>query len=120
MEPNSDNDPISMYLHEAANTPPLSKEEERALWEQVNNPDPNLVVAAKRRLIESRLALVVEIAERQSSTGLSTLDLIQEGNIGLMLAVETFPNRWTDDFSAHASVCIEHAMKDAIAGHAKT
>jgi DNA-directed RNA polymerase sigma subunit (sigma70/sigma32) len=113
MKQADDNDPVRMYLREAASSPPLSEEEERTLWEQVEDPD--LAELAKRRLIESRLALVVKIAERHASSELSTLELLQEGNIGLLRAVDTFPNRTTNDFSAHAS-CIEHAIMDAIAG----
>ncbi len=109
------NDPVSMYLKEVADVAPLSKDEERSLWIRAQNPDATQAELSKRKLIESRLSLVVDIAERNASSGLSVLDLIQEGNIGLMVAVDGFPESSSTDFSEHASACIERAIIKAIA-----
>jgi RNA polymerase primary sigma factor len=106
-------DPVTVYLRELATVQPLTKEEEAQLFresaqtgEQAEN--------AKRRLLESRLPLVLPIAERYASRGLSMLDLIQEGNLGLMRALEHFPESGLDDFSEYASSCIEDAISGAI------
>lgn len=108
------NDPVSVYRREAANIAPLAKDEERMLRIQAQNSDANQAEIAKRRLIESRLSLVVDIAERHEPSGLSMLDLIQEGNLGLLTAVSTMPRDSAGDFSEHASACIERAIIDAI------
>jgi RNA polymerase primary sigma factor len=70
---------------------------------------------ARRRLIEAKLSLVVSIVARHSSTGIHMLDLIQRGNEGLMLALETFPGGSSDAFAAYAETCIEQAVSKAIA-----
>ena len=108
------NDPVSMYLREVANIAPLGKEEEKVLWLQTQSPNAKQAELAKRQLIESRLSLVVDIAERHASSGLSMLDLIQEGNIGLLAAVSTFPTDPESEFPEHAGTCIERAIIDAI------
>ena len=106
---------MSMYLREVANVPPLTKEEEKVLWQQAQTRDTNQVELAKRRLIESRLSMVVDIAERYMSSGVPMLELLQEGNIGLMAAVDTFLKKPDSDFSKHAHACIERAIGSAIA-----
>jgi RNA polymerase primary sigma factor len=110
-----DDDPVKVYLREVANVPPLTKDEESKLWQQAKNQDEEQAELAKRRLIESKLSLVATIAERRSSPSIPMLDLIQEGNRGLMVALETFAEDSSDDFSAHAAACIEDAISKAIA-----
>jgi DNA-directed RNA polymerase sigma subunit (sigma70/sigma32) len=107
-----DNDPVKFYLREVANIPPLTDDEERKLWQQARNQDQEQAELAKTRLIESKLALVVTIAERHSSAGISMLDLLQEGNRGLLAALNSFVESSGDDFSAHAAACIEKAISD--------
>jgi DNA-directed RNA polymerase sigma subunit (sigma70/sigma32) len=109
------NDPVEMYLREVASSQPLSTAEELTLCQEAKSPDETRAELAKRRLIESRLPLVVTIAERHSSAGIPMLDLIQEGNIGLLVALNTFAESSTSDFSVHAAVCIEDAILKAIA-----
>ena len=115
MEIHGPDDPVAMYLREVASVGPLPKEEETELFRQLGNSgkwDERQENVA-RRLIESQLALVVSIAERHSSSGLSMLELIQEGNIGLMKAVSSFAERPVGEFRAHAAACIEHAITRA-------
>ena len=108
-----DDNPVMVYLRELATVPPLTKEEEvRLFCESVQTGEQAEI--AKRRLLESRLPLVIPIAERYASSGLSMLDLIQEGNLGLMRALENFPKSGFDDFSAYASSCIEDAISSAV------
>jgi DNA-directed RNA polymerase sigma subunit (sigma70/sigma32) len=113
-------DPVAMYLREVAKVKPLTKDEEAALFQQLGrwgDWDEKGENAA-RRLIESQLALVVSIADRYSSAGIPTLELIQEGNLGLMNAVRTFAEMPAGEFSEHASASIEDAILKAV-GHAK-
>jgi len=110
-------DPLTIYLREIANIKPLTKDEETRLFQQLGhwgNSDEQAEIAA-RRLIESQLPLVVSIAERHWSSGIPMLDLIQEGNIGLMNAVKTFTERPIDDFSAHSTACVEGAIAKLVA-----
>lgn len=107
-------DPVTVYLRELAKVPPLTKEEEAYLFHESAQTGEQAEIA-KRRLLESRLPLVLPIAERYACGDLSMLDLIQEGNLGLMRALENFPESGLDDFSAYASSCIEDAISDAIA-----
>jgi RNA polymerase primary sigma factor len=107
-------DPVEFYLSEVAKFPPLTKDEENELFEQLrrgHDPDE----AAERKLIERKLALVVHIAKRYLSSGMPMLELVQEGNLGLMKAVRTFAANPTDDFTVHASALIEAAIRQAIA-----
>jgi DNA-directed RNA polymerase sigma subunit (sigma70/sigma32) len=108
-----DDNPVMVYLRELATVPPLTEEEEvRLFCESVQTGEQAEI--AKRRLLESRLPLVIPIAERYASSGLSMLDLIQEGNLGLMRALENFPKSGLGDFSAYASSCIEDAISSAV------
>ena len=107
-------DPVTVYLRELASVPPLTKEEEAHLFRESAQTGEQAEIA-KRRLLESRLPLVLPIAERYASRGLSVPDLIQEGNLGLMRALENFPKSGLDDFSEYASSCIEDAMSGAVA-----
>jgi RNA polymerase primary sigma factor len=109
-----DDDPVRVYLRELGTAPLLTKEEEAQLFHESAQTGEQAEIA-KRRLLESRLPLVLPIAERYASRGLSMLDLIQEGNLGLMRALENFPKSRLDDFSAYASSCIEDAISGAVA-----
>jgi RNA polymerase primary sigma factor len=105
-------DPVKVYLHELALIEPLTKDEETSLFQRLRNRDEH----AERRLIESKLSLVVSIAERHSHAAIPMLDLIQEGNLGLFNAVKTFAGSGSEDFSVHAAACIEDAILKAIPG----
>ena len=108
-----DNDPVKTYVRELATVQPSTKEEEKHLFQEIEQGGERGVLA-ERRLIESNLQLVLPIAERHKSSGLSMLDLIQEGNLGLMRALKDFPKTHHDDFSRYAAVCIEDAILGAI------
>jgi DNA-directed RNA polymerase sigma subunit (sigma70/sigma32) len=108
-----DNDPVKMYVRELANVQPLTNEEETLQFQKAGKPG-ELGEVAKRRLIESKLHLVLPIAAQHASSGLSMLDLIQEGNLGLMRAIDSFPETLLDDFSGYATACIEDAISEAI------
>ncbi|MGO9094807.1 MAG: sigma factor [Bryobacteraceae bacterium] len=109
----ADNDPFKVYLREVQG-PPLTKGEEIDLLRHVRERD-SLADSAGVRLIQANLALVVSIAERPRDEGVPLLRLIQEGNLGLGSAVNTFAESGSDDFPAHAAACIEHAIVKAIA-----
>jgi len=103
-------DSLSQYLREVARHPLLSRSEELALARLVASGDEN----AKRRLVESNLRLVVVIARRYRNLGLDDLDLIQEGNLGLMTAVERYDHRREVKFSAFASWWIRRGITTAL------
>jgi RNA polymerase primary sigma factor len=110
---NNDNDPVRIYLREMSKVLPLKEGEEADLLRRVRNQDDPAELATKR-LLETNLYLVVPVAERHSSQDLSTLELIQEGNLGLMHAIKTFSG--TDKtFVSYAASCIEDAVTKAIA-----
>ena len=109
-------DPVKAYLREIGSIPLLSAEEERALAERAHKGDPK----AKKRLSECNLRLVVSIAKRYTGCGLSFQDLIQEGNIGLMKAVERFDYTKGYRFSTYASWWIRQAITRALADQART
>ena len=92
-------DTVGMYLREISQVPLLTAAEEVSLAKAYERGDP----AAHRRLIEANLRLVVSIARRYSGRGLSFLDLIQEGNVGLMKAVERYDWRLGHRFSTYAT-----------------
>jgi len=110
------NDPVRMYLKEIGKISLLSLEEELALSKRVEEGDEE----AKRILAESNLRLVVSIAKRYVGRNLSFLDLIQEGNIGLMKAVDKFDASKGYKFSTYATWWIRQAITRAIADQAKT
>ena len=110
-------DPLSMYLEELASVQPLTNDEEIALFGQMRQHekgDERWDIAA-RRLIENRLHMVVSIAERYSSSGIPMLELVEEGNIGLMRAIISFAEAPQGEFTVYASTCIEDAITKAIA-----
>lgn len=110
------NDPVRMYLKEIGKISLLSLEEELELSKRVERGDEE----AKRTLAESNLRLVVSIAKRYVGRNLSFLDLIQEGNIGLMKAVDKFDASKGYKFSTYATWWIRQAITRAIADQAKT
>ena len=110
----SNSDPLSVYLRELATIQPLTEEEEAVLLQQSRSQDENSTVAT-RRLIETKLSLVVSIAERHSSDGVNVLDLVQNGNDGLLVALQTFHDSSGRSFTTHATNCIEDAIAKAIA-----
>ena len=110
------NDPVRMYLKEIGRIPLLTPDEELALSERINNNDED----AKRILAESNLRLVVSIAKRYVGRGLLFLDLIQEGNIGLMKAVYKFDSNRGYKFSTYATWWIRQAITRALADQART
>ncbi len=110
------NDPVRMYLKEIGRIPLLTTEEETALSARINQNDEE----AKRLLAESNLRLVVSIAKRYVGRGLLFLDLIQEGNIGLMKAVDKFDSDRGYKFSTYATWWIRQAITRALADQART
>ena len=110
------NDPVRMYLKEIGRISLLSPEEELKLSIQIANGDED----AKQQLAESNLRLVVSIAKRYVGRGLLFLDLIQEGNIGLMKAVDKFDYDKGYKFSTYATWWIRQAITRALADQART
>jgi len=109
---NGEHEPLRFYLLEVATIQPLKEGEEAELLRHVWNQDEQQESASKR-LIEANLHLVVSIAKGHSSAGLPMLDLIENGNIGLMVALETFATDGPGSFSDHAAGCIERAISKA-------
>ena len=110
------NDPVRMYLKEIGRVDLLSADEEIQLAERIEKGDEE----AKRRLAEANLRLVVSIAKRYVGRGMLFLDLIQEGNMGLIKAVEKFDYRKGFKFSTYATWWIRQAITRAIADQART
>lgn len=110
------NDPVRMYLKEIGRVPLLSAEEEIELAKRIEQGDQE----AKKRLTEANLRLVVSIAKRYVGRGMLFLDLIQEGNMGLLKAVEKFDYRKGFKFSTYATWWIRQAITRAIADQART
>ena len=110
------NDPVRMYLKEIGRVDLLSAEEEIRLATRIEEGDEE----AKRRLAEANLRLVVSIAKRYVGRGMLFLDLIQEGNMGLIKAVEKFDYRKGFKFSTYATWWIRQAITRAIADQART
>ena len=110
------NDPVRMYLKEIGKISLLTLEEETELSQKIIDGDED----AKNKLAESNLRLVVSIAKRYVGRGMLFLDLIQEGNIGLMKAVEKFDAEKGYKFSTYATWWIRQAITRAIADQART
>ncbi|MCI2048342.1 MAG: RNA polymerase sigma factor RpoD [Lachnospiraceae bacterium] len=113
-------DPVRMYLKEIGKVPLLTAEEEIELAKTMEGKDPEAAKAAKQRLAEANLRLVVSIAKRYVGRGMLFLDLIQEGNLGLIKAVEKFDYRKGFKFSTYATWWIRQAITRAIADQART
>lgn len=109
-------DPVKLYLKEIGRVPLLSAEEEIELAIKINEGDER----AKKRLTEANLRLVVSIAKRYVGRGMHFLDLIQEGNVGLIKAVEKFDYTKGFKFSTYATWWIRQAITRAIADQART
>ena len=109
-------DPVRMYLKEIGKVPLLSADEEIELARRREEGDEN----AQKRLVEANLRLVVSIAKKYMGRGMSFLDLIQEGNLGLIKAVEKFDYRKGYKFSKYATWWIRKAITRAIADQART
>ena len=109
-------DSVRMYLREIGKVPLLKADEETALAKRIVAGDK----VAKKKLAEANLRLVVSIAKKYIGRGLSLLDLIQEGNTGLLRAVEKFDYRKGYKFSTYATWWIRQAITRAIADHART
>jgi RNA polymerase primary sigma factor len=109
-------DPVRLYFQELGRVPLLTGVEEVSLARRIERGDE----AARRKLIESNLRLVVSIAKRHAGRGLPLLDLIQEGNLGLMRAVEKFDYRRGYKFSTYATWWIRQAVTRALADQSRT
>lgn len=109
-------DPVRMYLKEIGRIPLLTSEEEQILARRMHTGDQ----VARRRLEEANLRLVVSIAKRYSGRGMQLLDLIQEGNLGLLKAVDKFDYRKGYKFSTYATWWIRQAITRSIADQART
>ena len=113
-------DPVRMYLKEIGKIPLLSPEEEIELGRQMEEGNEQEKEAARKKLAEANLRLVVSIAKRYMGRGMALLDLIQEGNLGLIKAVEKFDYRKGFKYSTYATWWIRQAITRAIADQART
>lgn len=109
-------DPVRMYLKEIGKVPLLTADEEIEIAKRMEEGD----MAARKKLVEANLRLVVSIAKRYVGRGMLFLDLIQEGNLGLIKAVEKFDYRKGYKFSTYATWWIRQAITRAIADQART
>ena len=109
-------DTVRMYLREIGKFPLLTSEEEIVLAKRINAGD----MRAKHKLVNSSLRLVVSIAKKYTGRGMLFLDLVQEGNLGLIRAVEKFDHRKGYKFSTYATWWIRQAITRAIADQART
>ena len=114
--PTVSGDPVRTYLREIGRVPLLTAAQEVSLAKRIERRDPK----AKAALIEANLRLVVSVAKRYVGRGLAFLDLIQEGNLGLIRAVEKFDYRKGYKFSTYATWWIRQAVTRAIADKART
>lgn len=110
------NDPVRMYLKEIGKIPLLSSEDEMGIAKKLEEGDEK----AHNTMVEANLRLVVSIAKRYVGRGLQFLDLIQEGNLGLIKAVDKFDYRKGYKFSTYATWWIRQSISRAIADHART
>src|ERR1700676_4498768 len=108
--------PLETYLREINDTPLLSADEERELAYRIEEGDTE----ARDHMVRANLRLVVNIARSYRSTGLGLQDLIEEGNLGLLRAVEGFDPSMNTRFSTYASYWIRQSMKRAVVNTAKT
>ena len=113
-------DPVRMYLKEIGKIPLLNAQEEQALAQKITEGSEEEITEAKRKLAEANLRLVVSIAKRYLGRGLQFLDLIQEGNLGLLKAVDKFDYTKGFKFSTYATWWIRQSMTRAIADSART
>ncbi len=111
----SGNSPLQIYLHDINDTPLLTAQEERELAERVSLGDPY----AREHMVKANLRLVVNIARGYVGKGLSLEDLIEEGNLGLMRAVEGFDGMMDTRFSTYASYWIKQSIRRAVMNQGK-
>ena len=116
----SSDDPVRLYLKEIGKYPLLTTEEEIALAKQIAEGTPEEQAAAKKKLSEANLRLVVSIAKRYVGRGMQFLDLIQEGNLGLIKAAVKFDYTKGYKFSTYATWWVRQAITRAIADQART
>ena len=116
----SSDDPVRLYLKEIGKYPLLTTEEEIALAKQIAEGTPEEQAAAKKKLSEANLRLVVSIAKRYVGRGMQFLDLIQAGNLGLIKAAEKFDYTKGYKFSTYATWWVRQAITRAIADQART
>ena len=116
----SSDDPVRLYLKEIGKYPLLTTEEEIALAKQIAEGTPEEQAAAKKKLSEANLRLVVSIAKRYVGRAMQFLDLIQEGNLGLIKAAEKFDYTKGYKFSTYATWWVRQAITRAIADQART
>ena len=114
------NDTMKVYMGEIARIPLVNKKEEAELAEAIHSTDPNRYEDARDTLIKANLRLVVKIAHDFKGLGLPLLDLISEGNIGLMRAVEKFDPAKGAKFSSYAAWWIKQSMRRALANQSRT
>src|SRR5215475_1008018 len=115
--------PLETYLREINETPLLSAEEEQELAYRIENKDPAYAhdaCEARDRMVRANLRLVVNIARSYTGKGLGLQDLIEEGNLGLLRAVEGFDPTMNTRFSTYASYWIKQSIKRALVNTAKT
>ncbi len=113
-------DPVRMYLKEIGTVPLLTAEEEIELAKMKAEGDERQRTRAKERLVEANLRLVVSIAKRYTGRGMSFLDLVQEGNLGLIKGVEKFDYTKGYKLSTYATWWIRQSVTRALADHART
>jgi RNA polymerase primary sigma factor len=113
-------DAASQYLHAIGRAPLLTPEQEYTLARQLCDADPNVQHAARQQLATHNLRLVVSIAKRYVGRGVSFLDLIQEGNLGLLRAIDKFDYRQGTRFSTYATWWIRQAVSRAVAEQGRT
>ena len=113
-------DPVRMYLKEIGKIPLLNAQEEQALAQKITEGSEEEITEAKRKLAEANLRLVVSIAKRYLGRGLQFLDLIQEGHLGLLKAVDKFDYTKGFKFSTYATWWIRQSITRAIADSART
>ncbi len=106
--------PFSVYLAELKNVPPLDSREELECIQHIRAGDERAEKATER-LVEANLHVVVTIAERYPCDKMHILDLVQEGNRGLLNAVQTLRDNPADNFGIHATSSIERAISEALA-----
>lgn len=109
-------DPIQLYFRDIKTIPPIPKEEQSHFWRRARRGDKR----AQKRIVEANLRLVIPIAKRFFRHGIDFLDLIEEGNMGLMRAVEKFNPRRNVSFSTYATYWIDQAVRRAIEEQVKT
>ena len=116
----NDDDILQMYLKDIGKVKLLNSKEEKALGKQIKEGKKSQAEIAKRKLVQANLRLVVSIAKRYVGRGMQFLDLIQEGNLGLIKAVDKFDYTKGFKFSTYATWWIRQAITRAIADQART